>query len=130
MADPYDTNSTLNQSTIWEEYQKVGIYLNTPANKRKEEQIMKLRSNIYRIRIGDNATDLANCLMQSRYPERPETSNSTSETKLPVHDQFSHGRSAMEYLATYLLENPIVPKPVFIEETINPLTGEKNYHER
>jgi hypothetical protein len=124
VADPYDTHSTLNQSTIWEEYQKVGIYLNTPANKNKQDQIMKLRSNVYRLKIGGNATDLANCLMQSRYPERPETSNSTSEIKLPVHDQFSHGRSAMEYLATYLLENQIQKKEEWIEEKINPLTAE------
>ena len=90
IADPYDTYATLNTSTISQEYSKNGIYLNTPNEKKKDQQILQTRSNMYRVRISDRAGDLANALANSRYPERSDTSQSTSERNLPVHDQWSH----------------------------------------
>lgn len=112
IADPYDTHAVLNTSTIYEEYQKNGIFLNTNFTKDKDEQIMKTRSNIYRYRMSDNrrVTDLVNAIANSRYPERKENSNSTTPNNRPVHDQFSHGRSALEYLTSYILENDFIAK--------------------
>lgn len=53
IADPYDTHSTLNTSTIFQEYARNNIFLNTDITKDKQEQIMKTRSNIYRYRMAD-----------------------------------------------------------------------------
>ncbi len=112
VADPYDTHSTLNTSTIFEEYAKVGIFLNTDITRDKEEQIMKTKSNIYRYRMSDASSvmDLVNAVCNARFPERPETSQSTSEIKKPIHDWTSHGRSAIEYLTCFLLENDKLSK--------------------
>ena len=111
VSDPYDTYATLNTSTIAQEYSKAGIYLNTPTERKKDHQILATRSNIHRARLSDRAIDLANALANSRYPERTETSQATSDRVLPVHDQWSHGRSAFEYLTCFLLESNLSDKP-------------------
>lgn len=108
--DPYDTHATLNQSTIYQEYRKVWIYLNTPRERSKVQQIAKSKSNIYKIRYNDYCLDAASAIMNARYPERPEGSNTTAEQIKPIHDWTSHFRTAMEYGITYMLENPIAKK--------------------
>lgn len=108
--DPYDTHTTLNQSTIYEEYRKVWIYLNTPLERRKDQQIAKAKSNVYKVRYNDNCLDCASALMNARYPEKPEGSNSTAENTKPIHDWTSHFRTAFEYWITYMLENPLSKK--------------------
>jgi len=118
VSDPYDTGATLNESTIYQEYKKVGIHLNIPKERSKKSQINLLRSNIHRLRFSNNAEALLWNLMNAHYPERGDTSQSTSVLDKPVHDHTSHGRSAMEYLATYLLEQEGFdrkPKPYTIE---------------
>lgn len=117
IGDPYDTHSTLNQSTIFEEYRKVNIYLNTPNERDKKEQIMKARANIYRVRYNENCLDFASALMNARYPERPENNSSTAPNEKPIHDRTSHYRSSLEYLIVYLLENPVAKKIRVVEDT-------------
>lgn len=41
-------------------------------------------------------------MMQSRYPERSETSQATSPISAPIHDIYSHHRSCFEYMADNL----------------------------
>jgi len=82
-----------------------------PSERRKVEQIMKTRTNMYRIQYNDNCLDFASAIMNAKYPERKETSNSTKEQLLPVHNRTSHYRTSLEYLITYILENPIYEKP-------------------
>lgn len=108
--DPYDTHTTLNQSTIYEEYKKVWIYLNTPADRSKTSQIQKTQGQIYKIRYSHNCSDMASAIMNARYPERPENSNSSKPNTLPVHDWTSHYRTALEYGITRMLENPLSKK--------------------
>ena len=38
-------------------------------------------------------------ILQSRYPERTETSQATTPVNAPIHDLYSHHRSAFEYMA-------------------------------
>lgn len=76
----------------------------------KEEQILMTRTNIYRIKYNDNCVDFASAIMNAKYPERKEGSNSTTESTKPVHDWTSHYRTALEYLTVYLLENPLAEK--------------------
>ena len=72
ISDPYDTHSTLNQSTIYEEYQKCGIHLNIPQNRKKLEQILKTRTSLSRIRVHERCADFISAIQNSRYPERKE----------------------------------------------------------
>lgn len=106
-SDPYDTHATLNQSTIFDEYFKCGICLNTIQDRDKKSQIMKTSANLYRYRINEDSIDLISAIANSRYPEVKENSNRTRPADTPVHDSFSHGRSAIEYLTCYLLENEV-----------------------
>ena len=77
-----------------------------PYERSKQEQILKTRTNLYKIRYNENCKDFARAILNARYPERKEDSNSTKPFTLPVHDQTSHYRTALEYLVTYLCENP------------------------
>lgn len=90
IADPYDTKSAMGNSTILDDYRKVGINLMLPQERKKEEQILKTRTHLYRIRYNENCLDLASAIMNARYPERSENSQSTKIFTLPVHDWTSH----------------------------------------
>ena len=117
VSDPYDTHSTLNRSTIYEEYRKVNIHLNIPSERRKKEQIMISRSNMYKIRYNENCLDFASALMNARYPEVKEWSSNTKPKELPIHDRTSHFRSALEYWLVHLSENPVIRKKRVAEDT-------------
>lgn len=127
ISDPYDTKSKMWRSTILDDYKKLWINLMIPIERSKEEQILKTRTNIYRIRWNNLCDDFASAIMNARYPETKETSNSTKENKLPVHDWTSHYRTALEYGITYMLENPLVSTKKVAEDTRpvrNYITGE------
>jgi len=117
ISDPYDTKSAMWNSTILNDYRKVGINLMLPQERKKSEQILKTRTNIYRIRYNNNCLDFANAILNARYPERKDDSNSTKENILPVHNWTSHARTALEYFATYILENPLLEKKRVAEDT-------------
>jgi len=117
IADPYDTKSAMGNSTILDDYRKVGINLMLPQERSKEEQILKTRTNLYRIRYNENCLDFASAISNARYPERLDSSNSTKAFTLPVHDWTSHARTALEYFVTYFLENPLIEKKRIIEDT-------------
>ena len=87
-----------------------------PQERRKQEQILKTRTNIYKLRYNNNCNDFANFILNARYPERKEDSNSTKAFVLPVHNQTSHARTAMEYLVTYFCENPDIKKQRVTED--------------
>lgn len=117
ISDPYDTKSAMGNSTILDDYRKIGINLMLPQERSKQEQILKTRTNIYRIRYNEKCRDFANFILNARYPERKEDSNSTKTFTLPVHNQTSHARTALEYFVTYMCENPSIKKPKVAEDT-------------
>lgn len=117
IADPYDTMSAMWNSTILDDYRKVGINLMLPDKRNKEEQIMLTRTNLHKIRYNELCTDLASAILNARYPERKEDSNGTKPFTKPVHNWTSHYRTALEYLVTYLCENPIVKKDRIAKDT-------------
>lgn len=128
--DPYDTKSALWSSTILDDYRKRWINLMIPQERRKSEQILKARTNIYRVRYNENCLDFASAIMNARYPLRKEWSNQTTQQVLPVHDWTSHFRTALEYWITYILENPIFKKNRVVEDnrsTRNKVTWELIY---
>ena len=127
IADPYDTKSAMGNSTILDDYRKVWINLALPQNKNKQEQIMKTKSNLYRFKYNNNCLDFATCILNARYPERKDTSQSTKPFELPVHDWTSHARTALEYLVTYLDEHQPAKKHTNVwdyAEKRNMITGE------
>ena len=81
-----------------------------PQERNRTEQILTTRTNIYRIRYNDNCLDFASAIANARYPERSETSQSTSVQNKPIHDWTSHFRTALEYFMTYTKENPLIEK--------------------
>lgn len=90
---------------------------------------MRTRSNIYRYKLAERCIDLVNVISNARYPEVKENSNTTQPKELPVHDWTSHGRSALEYLTCFLIDND---KQSVKEEKQkipykNPITGEMSY---
>ena len=84
---------------------------------KKEEQIHKTRTNLYRIRYNKNCKDMAAAILNAKYPERKEESNSTKTFTLPIHNWTSHARTAMEYFVTYMLENPQEEKKKIFTDT-------------
>ena len=110
IADPYDTKSAMWNSTILDDYKKLWINLMLPEERKKSEQILKTRTNLYRLKYNENCKDFATAILNAKYPERKEDSNSTAMNILPVHNRTSHYRTALEYLVTYLLENPASKK--------------------
>ncbi len=91
---------------------------------------MITRTNIYKIRYNDNCLDFASAIMNARYPERSETSQSTSVQASPIHDWTSHARTALEYMFTFFKENPLTEKKKVAEDTRprrNYLTGLLEY---
>ena len=127
ISDPFDTKSAMGNSTILDDYKKVGIHLVMPMNKNKQEQILKTRSNLYRMRYNANCLDFATAILNARYPERKEWSQSTKAFELPIHDWTSHARTALEYFVTYMDENKPARKNHNVgdySEKRNMVTGE------
>lgn len=115
VSDPYDTHTKIKDyhndgTVIANEYRKVGINLVIPKIINTKAQIMQTRSNLYRLRYNDNCLDFASAIMNARYPESKEGSNSTSRSDKPVHDWTSHFRTALEYAVWYLLDNTLKKK--------------------
>ena len=116
ISDPYDTKSAMWNSTILEDFRKVWINLLLPQERNKTEQILTTRTNIYRIRYNEKCHDFASAIMNARYPERSETSQSTSVQTSPVHDWSSHFRTALEYFMVYTKENPLAEKKKIVDD--------------
>ena len=109
ISDPYDTNSAMLDTSIAKEFAKYGIILNTPTPIRWEmwnivEQIRIANNNIHRFKVHNRNKWFIMSIQNSKYPEKSELSQSTSTSTKPVHDQFSHFRTAFEYLILYMEE--------------------------
>ena len=75
----------------------------------------------------ENCLEMATAILNARYPERKEWSQSTKPFELPIHDWTSHYRTALEYLITYLEENKPAQRTHKVgdyTERRNMLTGE------
>jgi hypothetical protein len=67
-----------------------------PARKEATKILMR------RLFVDEKNKAFIEAIRQSRYPQRREASQATSEISKPVHDWASHMRSALEYLAVNL----------------------------
>ncbi len=125
ISDPYDTHAAVNDTTVFKEYSKVWIYLNTPIDDTdkivdKQEQIMITRNNLYKVEYNEYCEDAASAVMNARYPERTESSSSTQAVTKPIHDWTSHYRTAFEYGMTWFEKNPMAKKREAVELSDRP----------
>ncbi len=77
IGDPYDTNSTWNNTSIADEYKKVGINLTVPQIIRGlhgniPEQIRLTTQNLSRLKVNAACTDFISAMQNARYPETKE----------------------------------------------------------
>ena len=81
---------------------------------------------MYRFRYNENCLEMATAILNARYPERKESSQSTKPFELPIHDWTSHYRTALEYFVTYMEENkPAKRRKLWdYEEKRDMVTGE------
>lgn len=112
IADPYDSNSSWNDTSISKIYRSYWITLNLPDRKKTiQDRIRICQVNMWRIEVNVNTESINSCnwwfvsaLQNARYPERLENSQSTWENNKPVHDTSSHFRTSFEYLVNFIIE--------------------------
>ena len=100
-GDPYNGSSrTTNarssiKDTLFNNY-RISITLKK-TNTSLEERIRKAHMLLPRLVVNNSLTDFIQAIVQSRYPD--ETKQMTSEKTKPIHNEFSHFRTALEYFA-------------------------------
>lgn len=109
IADPNDTHSKWNDTSIASEYAKVGIILTVPSILRGlhgqvDEQIRLVRQNIHRFRIHPRCEPMMTAVQNARYPQGSENSQNTTVRATPIHDWTSHYRTALEYGVMSVIE--------------------------
>ena len=109
IADPYDTDTTHNNSSIRSIYAKHGVNLTIPSISKGlqgniSEQIRITRSYFPLLRVDEEAQTVILSMSNARYPERKEGSQSTQAVYKPIHDWTSHTRTAVEYFFLFLHE--------------------------
>lgn len=143
IADPYDTNSTWNNTSISKIYRKYGIHLLVPELLRGwkgniVEQIRLTRTNLHKLKVNEECTEFISAIQNARYPHRIEGSNGTTSNNKPIHDWTSHFRTSLEYLFLYLMKQEEVcinkikrseRKKVMVEYW-DPITGQSFFREQ
>lgn len=113
VGDPYDTNSTWNDTSISKIYRSWGITMNVPDRKKGiQDRIRTCQVNMCRVEVNVDTEDarspnwgFVSAMQNARYPDRLETSQSTSQNVNPVHDSTSHFRTSFEYLVNFVVES-------------------------
>lgn len=91
-ADSKTTNATSSIKQILAEY---NIHLRTVRGTTLEERIRKAHLALPRLVVEKTCIEFIQAMVQSRYPE--ESRSQTREKTKPIHDEYSHMRTAFEY---------------------------------
>lgn len=91
-ADAVQTNARSSIRSILSQY---NISITTNTNTSLENRIRKTHLALPRIHIDSSCEDVMQAMIQSRYPD--DTKGMTREKTKPIHDLFSHLRTAFEY---------------------------------
>jgi hypothetical protein len=116
-GDPYNIdNKTLvsHDHTIRTKCREKGIEIFVKKSS-VPERIGKVQLMLSRISIDKDQTELISSLTQSRYPD--DTDKQTTGKVIPVHNEHSHLRTAMEYLVDNL---PNQPRGIMYNEGFSP----------
>jgi hypothetical protein len=97
-----DTNMVTGTSPFAELTEKFGIYVITNLDPGRNTYVYrqrKLAEYASRMRFNDDwgAPELLAAIQNTRFPERKDTSQSTVESRKPIHDSGSHLRTSAEY---------------------------------
>jgi hypothetical protein len=71
-----------------------------------EERITKTALSFKNLCVNEDLHDFIQAIQQSKYPSEKENSESTTEKTKPIHNVYSHFRTALEYY----FDN--APKPI------------------
>ena len=91
-ADAVQTNTRSSIRTILQQY---NITITTNTDTSLENRIRKTHLALPRIEIDASCVDVIQAMIQSRYPD--DTKGMTREKTKPIHDLYSHYRTAFEY---------------------------------
>lgn len=101
-GDPSGNNTTQTTMTsVIDELAMLKIYItcnykeNTNIQRRRATQRLLLRCDIDE----EMCEDFIDAIRNSKFPEKAEGHQDTSPNTKPVHDEFSHYRTALEYFA-------------------------------
>lgn len=85
-----------------------GIHVQSKAWAGRSHYDMRQQTLMFlkKLSIDDSDEFFNESIMLSSYPEKSETSQSTSETRKPIHNIYSHHRTALEYMADNAPEKP------------------------
>ena len=104
---PLDLNADGTPSDLFKQV----LDLTGDRKKTIQDRIRIVQVNMWRVEVNvdtENAKSLnwwfVSALQNARYPERNETSQSTSTNYNPIHDQTSHYRTSFEYLINFIIE--------------------------
>lgn len=103
-GDPdVDKRSYLTGSRTREVLEHAGIYINTDTKANDLDSRKTATKLLFQggIEVNDTPQNLhwLECIQNSRYPKRQDTSQSTTPNLKPIHDWTSHHRTATEYFA-------------------------------
>lgn len=138
IADPYDTDSAMNDTTIRREYAKYGIHINLPTIQRGlygnvQEQIRITTTMLPRFKVDRGAKTVISAMQNSTYPTLKPGSTRSSPIITPIHNKWSHTRTAVEYFCLYKydqekkIEARTQLRVTGKKEWANPITGEVVY---
>lgn len=84
--------------SVLEEY---GIYVQCTEWAGRNHYDMRQKALMFmkKLYVDEDQDFFIESIMQSRYPERSETSQATTPIQAPIHDLYSHHRSCFEYMA-------------------------------
>jgi hypothetical protein len=120
--DPYniDNRNVISQNkTIRWELRKVWIEVYTNRKSTVEERIREVTLEMWNIHVEKTLYEFITAIEQSKYPQKPDNSQATTGGTKPVHNEFSHFRTALEYL----IDNLITRYPwywVTVSQSITP----------
>ena len=106
-GDPYNSESKsgVTLSSFASKLRQYGIHIRTKRGTKLQERITKTYLGLKSLFIHEERNfDFINAITQSRYPQRSENSQQTTEAVKPVHDVNSHFRTALEY---YMDNEPV-----------------------
>ncbi len=124
--DPYngDAKTTNADNSIKELLDEVWIYLDLKNWTTVPDRIKATELSLSRIYVNDKLFDFIQSIIQSKYPDNKEWSQATHEKKLPIHNEASHYRTALEYFIDNEPKSFNTNKLNFPQYTkINKLTG-------
>lgn len=90
----------VDKSSVKDVLEKEAIYIQT--HYRTETDLLTIRDKtrmlFRRLQVNEKRCEyFIDCIRNARYPERSETSQSTTEGLNPIHDWTSHFRTSLEY---------------------------------